>query len=59
MAPIVANTVVGKYGNVYVVPYGTTAPFTVPPNSTVNVNSALPAAWLAGNLGYLDRKSVV
>lgn len=56
MAPNVANTVVGKYGNVYVVPHGTTAPFTIPPNATVNVNSALPAAWLAGNLGYLHEE---
>lgn len=56
MAPTVANTVVGKYGNVYLVPYGTIPPFTIPPNSTVNVNSALPAAWTAGNLGYLHEE---
>ena len=56
MAPTVANTLVGKIGNVYVVPYGTTAPFTVPVDSSVDVTAALPAAWLAGNLGYLHEE---
>lgn len=49
----VESTLVGKIGNIYVVPHGTAAPFTVPVDATVDVNAALPAAWLAGNLGYL------
>ena len=53
-APAVANTVVGKIGNVYVVPYGTAAPFTIPPAATFDITAAtLPAAWTAGNLGYI------
>lgn len=55
-APDVEKTFVGKIGNIYVVPYGTAAPFTVPPDAAVNVASALPAAWLAGNLGYLHEE---
>lgn len=46
-------TVVGKYGNVHVVPHGTAPPFTVPADASVDVEAALSAAWLAGNLGYL------
>lgn len=56
MAPTVANTLVGKIGNVYVVPYGTAAPFTIPPNSGVDVTAALSATWLGGNLGYLHEE---
>lgn len=56
MAPQVENTLVGKIGNVYVVPHGTTAPFTIPPDATVDVAAALPAAWLNGNLGYLHEE---
>lgn len=54
MAPTVANTLVGKIGNVYVAPFGTAAPFTVPPNSSVDAGAlTLPAPWTAGNLGYI------
>lgn len=55
MAPTSANTVASKVGNVYVVPFGTTAPFTVPPVNTFDISAAtLSAAWLAGNLGYIN-----
>jgi hypothetical protein len=54
--PDVEKTVVGKIGNVYVVDHGTTAPFTIPPDATVDVDTALSAAWLAGNLGYLHEE---
>lgn len=56
MAPQVENTIVGKIGNVYVVPHGTAAPFTIPADVTVDVTDALPAPWLAGNLGYLHEE---
>jgi hypothetical protein len=56
MAPVVENTLVGKIGNVYVVPHGTAHPFTVPADSSVDVTAALPAAWQAGNLGYLHEE---
>lgn len=54
MAPTTANTIAGKVGNVYVVPYGTTAPFTVPPSGTFDITAAtLTTTWQNGNLGYL------
>jgi hypothetical protein len=56
VAPNVDNTLVGKIGSVYVVPHGTAHPFTVPVDATVDVATALPAAWLAGNLGYLHEE---
>lgn len=56
MAPVVENTVVGKYGNVYIAPFGTAAPFTVPADATVDVTAALPSAWTASNLGYLHEE---
>lgn len=56
MAPSVDSTLVGKIGNIYVVPHGTAAPFTVPPNAGVDVDAALPAAWLDGDLGYLHEE---
>ena len=56
MAPVVENTVVGKYGNVYIAPFGTAPPFTVPADATVDVDSALPPAWTAANLGYLHEE---
>jgi hypothetical protein len=56
MAPQVENTIVGKIGNVYVVPHGTAHPFTIPPDSSVDVTDALPPAWVAANLGYLHEE---
>lgn len=56
MAPNVDATLVGKIGNVYVVPYGTAAPFTVPVDNTVDVTAALPGTWLDNNLGYLHEE---
>lgn len=50
----VNNTFVGKIGDIYVTPFGTAAPFTVPPGATNDVAAAIPAAWLAGELGYLS-----
>lgn len=49
----VGNTFIGKVGDIYVVPFGTAAPFTIPPDNTNDVTAALPAAWLDGELGYL------
>jgi hypothetical protein len=56
MAPTVDNTLVGKIGSIYVVPHGTAAPFTVPPDSLVDVSATLPSAWLDGNLGYIHEE---
>ena len=56
MAPTVDNTVVGKYGNVYIAAFGTAAPFTVPADATVDVGAALAPAWTAANLGYLHEE---
>lgn len=56
MAPTVDNTVVGKYGNVMITPFGTAAPFVVPADATVDVSAALPPAWTAANLGYLHEE---
>jgi hypothetical protein len=54
MAPTTLNTFNGKVGNVYVVPFGTAAPFTVPPVNTFDITAAtLASAWTNGNLGYL------
>lgn len=54
MAPSTLNTFNGKVGNVYVTPFGTAAPFTVPPVNTFDITAAtLAAAWTNGNLGYL------
>jgi hypothetical protein len=54
MAPSTLNTLNGKIGNVYVTPFGTAAPFTVPPVVGFDITAAsLAAAWTNGNLGYL------
>lgn len=54
MAASTLNTFNGKVGNVYVVPFGTAAPFTVPPVNTFDITAAtLAAAWTNANLGYL------
>jgi hypothetical protein len=54
MAPSTLNTFNGKVGSVYVTPFATAAPFTVPPVNTFDITSAtLAAAWTNANLGYL------
>lgn len=47
-------TLAGKVGSVYIVPFGTAAPFTIPPSASFDAtNVTLPAAWSNGDLGYL------
>jgi len=56
VAPTVENTLVGKIGNVYVLPHGSAHPFTLPADSSVDVTAALPSTWSDANLGYLHEE---
>lgn len=45
---------VGVIGNVMLTPFGTAAPFTLPPAGSFDIEAAvIPPAWLAGDMGFL------
>ncbi|ALG06851.1 hypothetical protein [Kibdelosporangium phytohabitans] len=54
MPPSTSGLLVGKIGSIMIAPYGTTAPFTIPPSGSFDIAAAvLPGAWTAADLGYL------
>lgn len=57
MPPSTSGLLVGKVGDIMIAPYGTAAPFTIPPAGSFDIAAAvIPPAWVAANLGYLHEE---